>query len=58
MTERLWSKQDDGDLKRMMRECRSIKEAAATLERSVEDVAARLKLLGSRMPGAGTAPPE
>jgi hypothetical protein len=24
MTERQWSKQDDGDLKRMMRECRSI----------------------------------
>jgi hypothetical protein len=51
--DRPWSKHDDGELKRIAREGRSLKEAAAILERSIDDVQRRLKELGSRMPGAG-----
>jgi hypothetical protein len=52
VSEKPWSKQDDADLKRMARECRPLKETAAVLDRSIDDVQRRLKLLGSRMPGA------
>jgi hypothetical protein len=54
MTDKPWSKQDDGDLKRMIRQGRSLKEVAAILERSIDDVQQRLKVLGSRMPGANS----
>jgi hypothetical protein len=46
-------KQDNGDLKRLALGCRSLKEAANSLERSIDDVQRRLKKLGSRMAGAG-----
>jgi hypothetical protein len=46
------SKRDDADLKQMIRQGRSLKEAAVILERSIDDVQQRLKVLGSRMPGA------
>jgi hypothetical protein len=52
VTIKRWSKTDDGDLKRMIRQGQSLKEAAAILERSIDDVQQRLKVLGSRMPGA------
>jgi hypothetical protein len=54
MTGKPWSKQDDGDLKRMIRQGRSLKEVAAILERSIDAVQQRLKVLGSRMPGAAS----
>jgi hypothetical protein len=47
-----WSNTDDDDLKRMIRQGCSLKEAADILERSFDDVQQRLKVLGSRMPGA------
>ena len=56
MTSKPWSKQDDGDLKRMIRQGRSLKEAAEILERSFDDAQQRLKVLGSRMPGATSLP--
>ena len=52
MSDQRWSKRDDADLRRMIREGRSLKETAAVLERSLEDVEQRLAVLGSRMPGA------
>jgi hypothetical protein len=58
MTSKPWPKQDDGDLKRIMRQGHSLKEAAAILDRSVDDVRKRLTDLGSRMPGAGPKRPE
>jgi hypothetical protein len=45
-------KRDNADLKQMIRQGRSLKEAAVILERSIDDVQHRLKVLGSRMPGA------
>jgi hypothetical protein len=52
VTDQKWSKADDGDLKRMMREGRTLKEATVVLQRTTEDVQRRLRALGSRMPGA------
>jgi hypothetical protein len=52
MSDKPWSKQDDADRKRMIREGRSLKEIAAILERSFGEVQRRLKVLGTRMPGA------
>lgn len=52
MNDGTWSKQDDADLKRMMRQGRPLREAAVILQRSLEDVERRLMVLGSRMPGA------
>jgi hypothetical protein len=52
VTGKPWSKRDDADLKQMIRQGRSLKEAAVILERSIDDVQQRLKILGSRMPGA------
>jgi hypothetical protein len=51
-TEAPWSKQDDGDLKRLIRHGRTLHEAAVILERTVADVERRLTELGRRMPGA------
>jgi hypothetical protein len=48
-----WSKTDDADLKQLIRQGRTLQEAAAILDRSVGDVEQRLRQLGSRMPGAG-----
>jgi hypothetical protein len=47
-----WSAADDADMKRMIREGRSMFEVAAVLERSFGEVQQRLETLGSRMPGA------
>jgi len=47
-----WSKHDDGDLKRLVRHGRTLREAAVILERTVADVERRLTELGRRMPGA------
>jgi hypothetical protein len=47
-----WSKQDDGDLKRLVRQGSTLSEAAVILERTVADVERRLTELGRKMPGA------
>jgi hypothetical protein len=46
MSDKSWSKQDDADLKRMIREGRSLKEIAAVLERSFGEVQRRSRCLG------------
>jgi hypothetical protein len=47
-----WSTQDDGDLKRTIRAGGSLKDAAGVLGRRLDEVQRRLRVLGSRMPGA------
>jgi hypothetical protein len=51
-TETPWLKQDDGDLKQLVRQGRTLQEAAVILERTVADVERRLTELGRMMPGA------
>ena len=51
-----WSERDDGDLRRLMRQGRTLVDAARVLDRDVDDVRGRLKTLGSRMPGAHSDP--
>ena len=52
MSGKPWSKQDDGDLKRTIRAGGSLKGAAGVLGRRLDEVQRRLRVLGSRMPGA------
>jgi hypothetical protein len=51
-TEGPWSKQDDGDLKQLVRQGRTLREAAIILDRTIADVARRLTELGRMMAGA------
>ena len=47
-----WNNRDIADLKAMIRQGRSLKEAATVLDRRIADIQAILHELGSRMPGS------